>query len=221
MKDVPGTKYIIRTPEGNYRIAKKINGETVQFGVYQKLETAIHYRDYFQNKGWSNCLHERTRYTDTKRDSVMKYIRKSGNNYRIDKDINNKKYNFGTYDTLDEAIFFRDYFQENYWPLDERLKYTNQPSYISGNQERGWEVRKIINGECIHFGKFHDYDEALKEVELCKKYDWDFDSICDAHDSTTNNEVSFLEGKKAKNSFFKQHVGGRNDGFLFHRSILK
>lgn len=222
MRDIPGTKYITCTPEGNYRISKKINGKPINFGVYKELETAVYYRDYFQGKGWENCIHERTLYTDTdKRDPNLRYIRKSNNNYRIDKDINKKKYNFGTYDTIDEAIFFRDYFEENNWPLDERLKYTNSASFISGNSNRGWEVRKITDGECLHMGVFHDYDEALAEVELCKKYNWDLDSICENPDLTNDGDVCFVDGMKAKNTFFQKYSNGRNDGFLFHRGVLK
>ena len=186
MNGVPGTKYITCTPEGNYRIAKKINGKTVQFGVYRELETAVYYRDYFQDKGWENCIYERTLYTDTiNKDPNLRFIRKSNNKYRIDKDIDKKKYNFGTYDTLEEAMFFRDYFEENNWPLDERLEYTNKPLFISGNPDRGWEVRKYTDGECLHMGVFHDYDAALAEVELCKKYDWDLDCICENPDLTS------------------------------------
>lgn len=221
MKDIPETKYITCTPEGNYRITKKIKGKTVQFGVYKELETAVYYRDYFQNKGWENCLDERTLYTDTnKRDYNLRFIRKSNDHYRIDKDINQKKYNFGTYDTLEEAMFFRDYFEENDWPLTERLEYTNKPVFISGNPDRGWEVRKYIDGECLHMGLFHNYDDALAEVELCKKYNWDLDSICESPDLTDDDGViSFVDGKKAKKSFFQKYNAGRNDGFLFHRGI--
>ena len=207
MRSVPGTQYITQDKNGVYRIGKKVNGKQYQFGSYDKLEDAIYYRNYFQSKGWVNCINERNNYTSTKKTRKYtdnrRYIRKSGNNYRIDKDIDGKKYNFGTYDTLDEAIFFRDYFQENDWPLDERLKYTNAPLYISGNPERGWEVRKIIDGECLHMGTFKKYGEAEKEVEIYKQCGWDLDSICNL-DDTVDGEVKFLEGNLA-GTFFKKY----------------
>lgn len=216
MKDIPGTKYITQAKNGQYRVAKKINGKSIQFGTYDKLETAIYYRDYFQKKGWENCLSERTLYTDTRHkrlhDKSMRCIRKSGSHYRIDKELNKTKYNFGTYDTIDEAIFFRDYFEENNWPVDERLKYTNAPTFISGNSKRGYEVRKIINGDCLHMGCFKDYDEAAGEVELYKKYNWDLEKICTCPDETENG-VKFLDGKHAKESFFKKNPNGVNDFF--------
>ncbi len=216
MKEVPGTKYITQASNGHYRVAKKINGKQIQFGTYDKLETAVYYRDYFQRKGWVNCINERNNYTDTNHrrthDYTLRYISKSGPHYRIDKELDKTKYNFGTYDTLEEAIFFRDYFEENNWPLDERLKYTNKPTYISGNSKRGYEVRKIIDGECLHMGRFHDYNEAAREVELYKKYDWDLESICTCPDETSNGE-KFLDGKYAGGSFFKKNPNGVNDFF--------
>lgn len=211
MKNIPGTTYITQASNGSYRIAKKINGKPYQFGTYDNLETAIYYRDYFQDKGWSNCLNERTRHTSTPKtrnyDYNMRHIRKSGPHYRIDKTINKTKYNFGTYDTLLEAIFFRDYFEENNWPLDERLKYTNQPTYITGNPERGYEIRKIIDGECLHMGIFYDYELAASEVEHFKKCNWDLDAICEGTDDTVNGTTEFLKGKIAKNTFFKKKMG--------------
>lgn len=213
MKDIPGTEHITQASNGHYRIFKRINGTTYQFGTYNKLETAKYYRDYFQGKGWENCLAERNIYTDTNhrrtQDYNLRYIRKSGQHYRIDKELDKIKYNFGTYDTLDEAIFFRDYFEENNWPLTERLKYTNTPSFISGNSRRGYEVRKIIDGECLHMGLFHDYDEAAAEVELYKRYDWDLESICACPDES-ETDVKF---KYAKGSFFKKNPNGVNDFF--------
>ena len=221
MKDVLGTKYITQSHEGVYRIQKKINGKQYCFGYYDHLEDAIYYRDYFQRKGWHKCLNERNNYTSTNKtrnyDTNKRYIRKSGKHYRIDKDIDGKKYNFGTYDTLEEAICIRDYFEENNWPLDERLKYTNAPLYISGNPERGWEVRKIIGGECLHMGTFKKYEEAEKEVEIYKQCGWDLDAICSGLDDTVDGETQFLKDKLA-GSFYQKYPQGRNDIFLVMNS---
>lgn len=221
MLGIEGTKYITITND-RYVVRKKINGKQYHFGSYDNLETAIYYRDYFQSKGWENCLNERNNYTDTENsrnyDYSMRYIRESGNHYRIDKVIDKEKYNFGTYDTLEEAKFFRDYFEETDWPLTERLKYTNKPFYISGNPSRGYEVRKIIDGECLHMGKFDDYETAAREVEYYKKCNWDLDAICECCDDTVDGETLFLEGKKARGSFFQEHNNGRNDIFLWKRS---
>ena len=111
----------------------------------------------------------------------MRFIRKTGNNWRIDKVINHKKYYFGTYPTLSDAMIMRDYFEYKGWEncLNERLEHGNTPKYISGNPKRGYELRKIINGECTHFGTFHSFEEAEKEREKAKKCKWDFDLLCE------------------------------------------
>ena len=51
------------------------------------------------------------------------FIKTTGH-YQVSKKINGKQYSFGTYDTLDEALFARDYFQENNWDLRYRLQFT-------------------------------------------------------------------------------------------------
>ena len=117
-----------------------------------------------------------------------RFIRRVGNNWRIDKNINAKKYYFGTYPTIEDAILMRDYFENKGWEncLNERLKHGNHPKYISGNSKRGYEVRKIIDGECNHFGTFHDLETAKQEVELCKKANWDYEILCNIDESDGN-----------------------------------
>ena len=39
------------------------------------------------------------------------FIKNTGN-YQVSKKIKGKQYSFGTYDTLDEALFARDYFKK-------------------------------------------------------------------------------------------------------------
>ena len=120
----------------------------------------------------------------------MRFIRKNGSNWRIDKEVNGKKYYFGAYSTLEDAMIMRDYFESKGWEncLNERLEHGNKPKYISGNSERGYEVRKIINGECNHFGLFHDLEEAKREVELCKKANWDYEKLCNIDETDGNPE---------------------------------
>lgn len=139
-----------------------------------------------------------------------RFIRRVGNNWRIDKNINAKKYYFGTYPTIEDAILMRDYFENKGWEncLNERLKHGNHPKYISGNSKRGYEVRKIIDGECNHFGTFHDLETAKQEVELCKKANWDYETLCCLCEDESEQ---WLNGKMMKSPFQKKI---RNDYFL-------
>lgn len=142
-----------------------------------------------------------------------RFIRRVGNNWRIDKNINAKKYYFGTYPTIEDAILMRDYFENKGWEncLNERLKHGNHPKYISGNSKRGYEVRKIIDGECNHFGTFHDLETAKQEVELCKKANWDYETLCCLCE---DEPEQWLNGKMMKSPFQKKI---RNDYFLAKR----
>ena len=56
-------KYIEKTKEGYIRVRKSINGKNYNFGSYKSLEEAIGARDYFESKGWENCLDERLKYS--------------------------------------------------------------------------------------------------------------------------------------------------------------
>ena len=125
----------------------------------------------------------------------MRFIRKTGSNWRIDKVINHKKYYFGTYPTLSDAMIMRDYFEHKGWEncLNERLEHGNKAEYITGDSERGFELRKIIDGECIHFGLFHSLEEAKKEREKAKKCNWDLELLCELDE--TNGNPQYLTKK--------------------------
>ena len=53
-----------------YSIRKSINKKVYSFGNYKSLEMAIEMRDYFESKGWENCLKERLDYTEPPKNYV-------------------------------------------------------------------------------------------------------------------------------------------------------
>lgn len=114
-----------------------------------------------------------------------KYIHQNNRcgTFIITKKINGKETNFGSYSTLKEAIKWRNYFQKEGWGkcYDERLAYsTNPPKYITYIKERKlYRIQKTIDGKKEYFGHFKNYSDAIEEVELLKKYDWDLQTVCD------------------------------------------
>ena len=106
--------------------------------------------------------------------------------YVVAKRINGKNYNFGSYKSLEDAVKARDYFEAKGWNncLDERLKFTSKkPKYIVWLKNREvYQIRKKINGKLIIFGQFKTFEEAKKEVEIFKKYDWDWETVCDLNE---------------------------------------
>ena len=124
----------------------------------------------------------------------MKYIYfdKRKGTYVLTKKVMNKPYNFGSYKSLEDALKARDYFEKNGWGkcLNERLKFSyRKPKYMVWlKNRRVWQIRKTINGKLTIFGQFKTFDEAEKEVEVLKKYNWDIQAVCDL--STENKEIT-------------------------------
>ena len=124
----------------------------------------------------------------------MKYIYfdKRKGTYVLTKKVMNKPYNFGSYKSLEDALKARDYFEKNGWGkcLNERLKFSyRKHKYIVWlKNRRVWQIRKTINGKLTIFGQFKTFDEAEKEVEVLKKYNWDIQAVCDL--STENKEIT-------------------------------
>lgn len=176
MRNVPGTEYIKKTKQDKYIINKKIYGTTYCFGIYKKLDTAIYYRDYFKNKGWKNCIPERLNYSETyeNNDYNMRYIYliKSTGHYQITKKIDGETVSFGNYEDLDDALFWRDYFEENNWNTKDRLFYSNS-NYIRRLPSGRFNVIKQHNGTSISYGTFDTIEEAEYQVKLCKRFQWD------------------------------------------------
>lgn len=50
--------------KGVYKIFKSIQGKRYTFGKYTTLEKAIRARNYFETKGWKNCISEKDKFSD-------------------------------------------------------------------------------------------------------------------------------------------------------------
>ena len=117
-----------------------------------------------------------------------KYIRtdKRYNTFFISKKVNGKETNFGSYSSLEEAIKWRDYFEKKGWGkcYDERLTHSSRtPKYIVYIKDKKlFRITKKINGKAEVFGFFKRYEDAEKEVELLKKSDWDWETLCDLYE---------------------------------------
>ena len=99
------------------------------------------------------------------------YIKDTGN-YQITRKINGSNVSFGTYNTLKEAIKYRDHFQKNNWNLTERLHYSKS-SHIIRLPSGKYNVIKQKNGRKISYGVFDTLSEAEYQVKLCKTFNWD------------------------------------------------
>ena len=114
----------------------------------------------------------------------MRYIHRLEGKWAITKQVNGKKYYFGSYDTLEEAKKIRDYFIKHKWNIDERFKFKKTKPYqhIMISEEGNYRVVKRINNKLTHFGTFHTLEDAQKERDLLMKFDWDLERVCECAD---------------------------------------
>lgn len=208
-------KYIHKTNSGNYCLIKKIKGKFYNFGSYHSLEEAKNYRDYFESKGWENSLDERLEYSTSKHPN--RYIRTRNGRYVIIKSINGNPIFFGTYFSLEKARKVRDYFENRGWNINERFHFSDI-KYVSKNHGK-YVVRKTIDGKRVSFGQFKDKESAIEEANLLKRCDWDLDALCEGIDETVDGELKYLDGVKKLGSTFQTHPNGRNDAYVWNRSI--
>ena len=208
-------KYIRKTRDGGYYLIKKIKGKGYNFGTYPSLEEAKKYRDYFESKGWENSLDERLEYSTSKHPN--RYIRTRNGRYVIIKKINGNPIFFGTYFSLEKAQKVRNYFENNGWNINERLHYTDI-CYVSKSHGK-YMIRKVINGKREYISQWNTLEDAKEEVELLKKSNWDLDTLCEGIDETVDGELKYLDGVKKLGSTFQTHPNGRNDAYLWNRSI--
>lgn len=127
--------------------------------------------------------------TGKPRNKSTRYIAHTHNNkYAIYKKIpgtNKGSTYFGTFNTLKEAIQYRDYLEENNW--DKKLiKFTFKKSsrntrYITAvkhARKNGSVMTKYrIFHAGIYYGTFNTLKEAIFERDLLESVDWDYDAL--------------------------------------------
>ena len=202
-------KYILKRKNG-WAIQKNINGKIFSFGLYDSLEEAQHYRDYFVEHDWDMVKRLEFSRRKNKQKPEPKNIYKCyGGGYEIRKEINHHRYFFGTYDTLEEAITAREYFVENGWKLNERLIF----SKVANIQEKDgkFHIVKRIDGKLEYFGVFYNLEDAKKEVKLLRRSGWDYDAL-ESFDETDNGKIQWLDGKLSHTTFEKKSE--RNDLYM-------
>ena len=104
---------------------------------------------------------------------MHKHIYKIGNKYSIDKSINNKRIHYKTFDTLHEAMEYRDKLKQNNWePLpeddDEKQERLVKEYYLRiGRHGNRYHVR---NNKDEYIGTTKIIEEALYYRDLYQEY---------------------------------------------------
>ncbi len=95
------------------------------------------------------------------------YISEIGGKFSIDRIFNDKKYNFGTFDTYDDALERLDYLIEEGWPISKEVVEENDLTDKLGLSLNNIEeidgnfiIFKYINDKKVIFGEYDSIDEA-------------------------------------------------------------
>ena len=110
MKDIPGTKYILR--HGSYyKIVRKVNGKHCYYGFARTLIIALMKRDWLVANGWPISPKNPLRHiikNPSGTYSIVKYF-KTGNLVKVW---------YGTYKSLEDAQSERDKLVSVDWDID-------------------------------------------------------------------------------------------------------
>ena len=195
-------KYITKN-NNSYRLDRKINEKTRRSGSFKTLNDAIVARQYLIDHNWE-YPHGRNiyKYNDTyylfkyvnsfvlefkssnidevhnfiKENKDITYIQKRKNKYIILKTKNRKKEWFGSYETLKEAIQFRNKVIQHNWDytyFKELYKNstTIQNKYIT--KEKGkYAVVRVYKNHTRSYGHYTTIEKARKRRDYLDRLDW-------------------------------------------------
>lgn len=164
--------------KSNYTIRKKINGKLYYGGSFKDIHPAMKIKDLLVLFEWD------VTYTyKNKKHNQPKFISKNKSSYYIQKKINSKQYNFGSFKTLEEALEHIEFLEKENWDTKYSKHYKNElPKYILHVNDK-YAVHKKINGKTIHFGTFNTLEEAIHERDLLIKYKWNYDLLIECEDT--------------------------------------
>lgn len=161
----------IRKIDNKFYIFREINGKRINFGSFYKLEPALLKREELIDDNWGSDEELNLR----KKGKYGKYITSLNGKYEINKMIDGELYNFGYFDTLDDAKTARDILVENNWDdrnVPERL-YSWRFFIRYHPLFKSWEIINIIGEDLLSFGLYEDVDTAKKALDILIDNDWD------------------------------------------------
>ena len=165
----PFGKFI--TKKGNkFYITRNIDGKRINFGSYSRLMPALLKREELIDENWGSDeelnFHERSQYG--------KYITFFNGVYTITKKLDGKLYNFGYFDSLENATLARDILVQNNWDdskVPERL-YSWRFFIRSYPLFEAWEIFNLIDEDYVSFGLFKTLDIAKEALNILIDNGW-------------------------------------------------
>ena len=165
-------KYYSRRPNGSFKILKQIDGERFYFGTYKTEEEAQWRVEFLKAHNWNRPFFTKC--------TPKHYSKVKNGKYVVYKTINKRIYNFGRYDTEQEAMDMVDFLKRHDWDL--RYAHIHNPETKHIVKFHGkYQIRRINNdtGKIEHYGTFSTLEEAQAERDLYVRCNWDWNLICD------------------------------------------
>ena len=151
----------------------------------------------------------------------MRYIKesKNGKKYVIEKRIGEKIIYCGTYNSLRDAKFARDYFEKNNWnttkidkifQLLQSKSIENISKYIHTDGTK-YHIQKTINKKQFYFGRYDTLDDAIAARKYFIEHDWNPEDISKLNMAKkyNTNKHKFIQ-KTIGGYQLKKNINGKN-----------
>ena len=139
MKGVPGTENIrLSASKTRYELIKCVDYKNIYFGSGRTLIEALVKRDYLEANNWTKKQYQPNA-------TGEKYIYEKGSHFIIIKNGSS----FGTFNTLNEAIYERDLLIEFAWDIEKICECvdesTNGEKWLDGVKRKSSFQKRIRN----------------------------------------------------------------------------
>lgn len=106
-------EYIYQRRNGWFEIRKRVGGVLIYWGSFPTLEEAKLHKAYYLGKNWEVNPSFKAK----------RYIVKRNNNYSVLKKIDGKTVSYGTFNTIEDAMYERDICVVCEWDFDRIVEW--------------------------------------------------------------------------------------------------
>ena len=169
--DGPYSKFIYKSKDNRFIIYRNMFGKTKYFGSYRTFEEALEAREMIIDDNWG----VEGKIFPYDPNEFGEYITFFNDFFRVKNVINGETFEFGKFDTLENAIQARDILVENDWDSSKVPDYLYSLIFFIDYRPYiyKYEVSNVIDGDLISFGLFDEKEIAERAVEILIENNWD------------------------------------------------
>lgn len=172
----PYSKFIFKSKRDNrFVIFRNMFGKSKYFGSYSTFEEALIAREKLIDDNWG--VDGQIFYYDP--DEFGEFIVFFNDLFRVRNVINGETFEFGKFDTLENATIARDILIQNNWDFSEVPDNLFSTSFFISHRSflSSWEVSNVIGGDLISFGFFPTKENAENAVKILIDNNWDIRNV--------------------------------------------